>query len=200
MSIRSALVCAATSIVVLGCTSLAFEKTWRSPDARQVDMRGRKVLVIATNLPRVVRLGVEAAVADQLRLSKVHAVASYEVLDPDSGADVAKMKMRLDHYDSAFVIRVTDKPEDVYATPGVYQPETSLGTYWRWGGGWGGTYAPALASDAKIYVETLVYSVKDDHLAWSAVTSANNPADVGSFCREITEEAVHEMRRQGLLI
>lgn len=200
MSIRSTVLIAAAATLLSGCATTSFKSTWKNPQATSpVEITGKKVVVVATNMPRSVRLGVEEAVSAELNKLGAQAVSSFQLLDEETTKEAAKQKLETEGYDAAWVIRVTDKEQEVYSTPGMYAPYGAYGSYWGWGGGWGMAYAPEVRTNTNIFVETLVYSVKHDQLAWSGLSVTTNPSNIEAFSQELTNIAVAEMKKSGLL-
>ena len=204
MSIRSVIAWALFAGVAAGCSSApspsSFKTTWTNPVASPVRMTDRKVVVIALNVPSSVGMGVEAAVADELRSLGALAVGSYQVLPRDATVDAAKVKLSDGGFDAAFVIRLVDNEKELWVQPGVYSPGHAYQTYWEWGGGWGNAVSSEMPVEKTVYVETLVYSVRRDQLAWSGLSVTSEPEYVGTFCRELVRRAVAAMRRTGWLI
>lgn len=189
----------ALALLLGGCASTSFKTTWRNPDAGPVEITGKKVVVVATNMPKSVRYGVEEAVSKELAKAGAEAIPSFQILAPESTKDEAKEKLAREGFDAAWVIRITDKEQEVYSTPGVYAPSGMYGSYWGWGGGWGMAYAPEVRTDTNVFVETLVYSVKHDQLAWSGLSVTTNPQDIQYSAAELARVAMGEMKKSGLL-
>jgi len=188
-------------LAILACGSTSFKTTWKDPSANQIPITGKKVVVVAMNVQPSVRRGIEEAVSAELRKLGAEGTPSFQILAQDATVGSAKAKLAAEGYDAAWVIRVTDKEKEVYSTPGTYAPYGAYGSYWGWGGGWGGAYmAPEMRTDTLIFVETMIYSVKNDKLAWSGLSETRNPSDIASFASELTRVAVAEMKKSGLLI
>ena len=193
---RSRVLVAAVAVCVAGCATMRFNTTWKNSDAKPVAITGKKVLVVALNVPSLVRQGIETAMADELHRDGAFGVPSFKVLDAGTTAAAAKSKMQTDGYDAAFVVRLADREQDVRTangyTPGTQFQSLSAGT-------WSTTDTSAFTADKKVWVETLVYSVKNDQLVWSGVTTMDN-ANIGAACRDIARMAVVEMKRIGMLL
>jgi len=192
------IVTAGLAVTLAGCATTHFQTTWKNSDARPVPMTGKKVLVVALNLPRFIRVGVENAIADELRDEGVQGVPAFKVLDDQSTRAEAKAKALADGYDSAFVVRLADNEQDVHAGPS-YVPRDQDMTFLGAGGLWTNTDLKSFTAYEKVWIEALVYSVRDDRLAWSGVTTSDN-ANIGEKCREIARMAIAEMKKQGLLL
>ena len=191
---------AAVLLIVAACAATSFKSTWKSPDAGPVDIMGKKVVVVASNVPTSVRTGLEASIADELTKQGAQAFASSQLFNSEVTKDDAKAKLAAEGYDAAWVVRLTNREKEVSSTPGMYAPSGPYMSYWGWGGGWGGYYgAPEIRTDTKVFMETLVYSVKADKLVWSGMSVTTNPGDLGPASAELTRVAIAEMKKTGLL-
>ena len=197
MRIRT-LVSSIVFLVLAGCASTSFKSTWKNPQAGPVALQGKKVLVVASNVPTAVRTTVEAAVADELSKNGALAMPSRQLLGAEATKEEAKAKLAAEGYDAAWVVRMTNREQEISSTPGMYAPAGPYMSYWGWGGGY--AYgAPEIRTDTKVYMETLVYSVKHDQLAWSGMSVTTNPGDLTAAAGELTRVALSEMKKGGLL-
>ena len=199
MRILKTTVSSAVLLMVVGCAATSYQSTWKAPDATAVDVTGKKVLVVASNVTTAARRSVETAVAGEL--NKIGAVASpsFDVLPSGTTVEAAKAKLEVEGYDAAFVVRLTNREQELSSTPGMYAPAGMYGSYWGWGGGAGYYAAPEIRTDIKVYIETLVYSVKRDALVWSGMSVTTNPGNVDKSAAELTRVAIAEMKKSGLL-
>jgi hypothetical protein len=198
MRIRT-LVSSIVFLVLAGCASTAFKSTWKNPQAQPVPLAGKKVLVVVTNVPTAVRTTMEAAVADELTKNGAIAMPSRQFLGPDATKEEAKAKLSAEDYDAAWVIRMTNREQEISSTPSMYAPAGPYMSYYGWGGGYGYGGGSEIRTDTKVYMETLVYSVKHDQLAWSGMSVTTNPGDLTAAAGELTRVALAEMQKSGLL-
>jgi len=189
---------AGLAVILAGCATSHFQTTWKNGAAQPVPMTGKKVLVVALNVPRFIRLGIENAMAEELRDEGVNGVPSFKVLDEQSTTAQAKAKALADGYDAAFVIRLADNEHDVIAGPS-YAPRDQDRTFLGSEGVWASADLKSFTAYEKVWIETLVYSVREDQLAWSGVTTTDN-ANIGAKCREIARMAIVELKKQGLVL
>jgi hypothetical protein len=197
---KRALAISLLSLTLAGCASTSMKSVWKDPELNGVDIKGKKVVTILASDKRAARLGAEDAVARYLNSLGAQATPSFQVLAPEATKEDAKAKLEADGFDAAVVMRVTDKSQEIYSTPGMYAPY-SYGGYYGRGWGYGMTYGtgPEIRTDTKIFIETLVYSLKADKLVWAGVSETTNPSDVDKFATEVATIAIEAMKKSGAL-
>ena len=199
MKVR-AMVSAAALLILAGCASTEFKSTWKAPDAPAVEMTGKKIVVVADKVPASTKLAVETAVANELNKLGAQAVPASQLFQGISDNETAKAKLANEEYNAAWVVRLTNREKELSSTPGMYAPAGPYGSYWGWGGGYGYAYgAPEIRTDTKVFIETMVYSIKADKLVWSGMSVTTNPTNIESFAAELTGISVEQMKKSGLL-
>jgi hypothetical protein len=194
---RGSVLIAVFAVALTGCASIRFDTTWKNKDAQPVPMAGKRVLVVALNVPQVVRQGIETAMASELGADGIYGVPSFKILGDQATASDAKEKLQANGFDAAFIVRLADHQDDMMMTADGCPPADKYRTLS--GGMWSTTETKDFTADKKVWVEALVYSVKNDQLAWSGATTMDN-ANIGAACREIARMAVVEMKRIGMLV
>jgi hypothetical protein len=193
----------AAFVLLSGCAATSFKSTWVDPEVTEpVAMTGKKVIVVASNVPTAARHSIETSIAAELNKLGAQAAPSHNLLPAGTSNEEAKQKLAAEGYDAAFVVRMTNREQEINSTPGMYAPYGgAYGSYWGWGGGWGGAYAaPEIRTDIKVYIETLVYSVKRNKLVWSGLSVTTNPGNLEASAAELARIAVEEMKKTGKLI
>jgi len=199
MTLKSVLPRTLALVFTVSCTSASFKGTWRNWGSPALVMKKKKVVVVALNMPRTPRLGVEAAATDELRHMGFRAEAAYKLRESLGSGESARAKLEKDGFEAAIVFRVTTNEKELFPTPGHYEPQDAFLKYWPWGGGW--TAVPALErGPGKLYVETLVYSVRSDELVWSGVCESGDTSNVPLAARDLVRIAISDMRNGGLLL
>ena len=98
-------------------------------------------------------------------------------------------------------MRVVGKSQKATATQPIYtgpRYRSFYGGYY--GAGWGAAYSPGyLRADTIYSIETLVYDLKQGKLVWAGQSDTYNPSNVETVIKEIVDEAVEEMVKQGLI-
>jgi hypothetical protein len=198
MRIRN-IVSSISLVLLAGCAATSFQSTWKAPDAQPVAITGKKVVVVAMNVPAASRRAIETSIAQELNKLGAQATPSHEILPSDSTVETAKAKLAADGYDAAWVIKLTNKDKEISSTPGMGYPSGPYNSYWGWGGGYGMYSAPEIRTDIKVYTETLVYSVSRDALVWAGTSVTTNPTNLSSSAGELARIAAAEMKKSGLL-
>jgi len=186
-------------LMVVGCASTSFKSTWKAPNVEPVDIMGKKVVVVVMNVPTAARQSIETAIAGELTKLGAIATPSNQLLPSNITVGDAKLKLAAEGYDAGYVLRLTNKEKEISSTPSMYAPAGPYMSYWGGYGGYGYGGGSDIRTDTKVYMETLVYSVKRDELVWSGMSVTTNPSDLDSIAREMARVAVDEMRKSGAL-
>lgn len=207
-NVMAALV-AAGALAVSACGSTTFNTTWKNPDAQMIHVQpGEKILAMVISQNESVRRGAEAALASELSRNGAVGIPAYTVIPDDAIQDQNKAKPYIDKSGASYVVvmRATGREKEVSSTPtmgGYYGP--GWGGYggfyggfygYGWGGAWGGSQ---IRTDTIVFVETLVYDLKNDKMVWAGQSETLNPSKADGMVKELVDEAGKEMRKQGLL-
>ena len=195
---------ALAAVGLAGCASTSFNTTWRAPDAQPLTFKdGDKVLAMVVSPNEATRRGAETALASELTKRGLQGVPAYTVVSDDVVRDKEKARQLVTASGAVGVVamRVTGQEKEVRSSPGMY-----TGPYYGgfWGGyygwGWGMAYDPGyLRTDTIVSVETLVYDLGQNKLVWAGQSETTNPSKAESFIKELVDESVKEMAKQGLI-
>ena len=205
MTRKAALVLVLVGLTPLRAGSTKMISSWFAPEAKGVKFR--KLLAVVATRSVGTRRAAEDQMVNLLTDRGNNAQASYELLseleleDPVS----AKQKVVSSGADGAVVLRLhtfnsstKDQPSirsDNLPSGNRVDPISSEFTF----------FAPHPSpgepsyTELVIQIETLVYSLKDDKLLWRGVSRTKNPLGVKVVIREITEQAIKTMKKQGLI-
>jgi hypothetical protein len=201
---RQALGVAAFTLALAGCAGTTFQSTWKAPDAGPLGFAGQKVVAMVVVPDEATRRGAEDELAVQLTQRGVEGLPSSAVIPANEIKDKDKVKARLEKAEVAGVVvmHVTNKEQQLSATGATYVGPTYSGFY---GGfyGWGWNmpmYDPGyVRMETLVYVETLVYSLKQDKLVWAGKSKSTNPTKVDALIKAIIDGAVADMQKAGLV-
>jgi len=194
---------AAAAFALSGCATTTFQSTWKAPDAGPLDFAGEKVVAIIANSDTAVRRGAEHALANELTKRGCVGIPAYAAIPDEVIKDKDKAKAWFEKQGVAGVVvmQVTRQEKELTASGPIYAGPTYGGFYGGWyGWGWGAAYSPGnIRTDTQVFVETLVYSLKQDKLVWAGQSQTTNPEKVHEFIAELVDEAVVAMKKAGLI-
>ena len=201
---------AALVLVLVGLTPLRAGSTkmissWFAPEAKGVKFR--KLLAVVATRSVGTRRAAEDQMVSLLTDRGNNAQASYELLseieleDPVS----AKEKVVSSGADGAVVLRLHTFNSSTKDQPSIRSDNLPSGNRVDSISSEFTFFAPHPSpgelsyTELVIQIETLVYSLKDDKLLWRGVSRTKNPLGVKVVIREITEQAIKTMKKQGLV-
>ncbi len=193
------------SLGIVACATTSFNSTWKAPDARPLNFKGKKVAALIVSKEEGVRYGAEDALAREITAQGAVGIAAYSLIPKELTRDKDKAKEFLEKAGVAGVVtmRVVGKDQELSSSPGGFYGGPAYATFWGggyYGWGWGGVYDPGyLRTDTIVSVETLVYSLEQDKLVWAGRSETTNPSKVASFIKELTAKAAREMKKEGLI-
>jgi hypothetical protein len=188
----------------LSCATTTFESTWRAPDARPLQLAGKKVVGLFVNKDLASRRSAEDAMAREISAHGAQGVPAYAVLGDDEIRDKEKARAKLEQlgFAGAVVMRIAGRETKVTYQPPTVWASPYYGRFYGgyWGYGWGHAYDPGyLSVDKIVKVETLVYSLEQDKLVWAGVSRTVDPKQIDGFIRELAKAVASQMEKDGLL-
>ena len=195
---------AALVVGLLACATTTFESTWSAPDARPLQLAGKKVVGLFVNKDLASRRVAEDAMAREISAHGARGVPAYAVLGDDEIKDKETVRAKLERlgFAGAVVMRIAGKETQVEYRPPTVWAGPPYGAFYGgyWGYGWGQAYDPGyLKVDKIVKVETLVYSLEQDKLVWAGVSRTVDPKQIDGFIRELAEAVAAQMEKDGLL-
>jgi hypothetical protein len=185
-----------------GC-STTFQSTWTAPDATPLKFAGQLVVAMVVVPDEGVRRSAEDKLVSELDARGVTGIASYRIIPDAERSDRDKVKARLQQANAAgiVVMQVTRTSQQV-SSVGPYYTPAYYGYYGGWDGwGWdmpaySGGY---LQIDTLVYVETLVYSLRQNKLVWAGQSETINPTRVDKLVHDVAKAAARELKKAGLI-
>ena len=199
---RSLLKCAvlAGAASMASCASTTFVSTWKAPDAQSLKGEGNKVLAVVMTQNPSSRLSAEDALAREITRMGGQGVAGYTLLQDEPTKDETSAKEVLEKagIDIIVAMKPTAKEQQISSTP------TATPAYWGggyYGYGWRTAYSPSMniQTDTILYIETMVFSMKQNKLVWSGQSKTTNPTKVDSLVQEVAGAVADELKKQGLI-
>lgn len=194
---------AALIVATLACSTTTFESTWRDPEARPIQLAGKKVVGIFMSRNPATRRAAEDAMAREITARGGQGVPGYTLVSDAEVKDQDAVKAKLDRlgFSGVVVMRVVGREKEVTYEPGVVWARPYYrhfwGGYWAWG--WGRVYDPGyLKVDRVVKVETLVYSLEQDALVWAGVSRTVDPARIDEFIGDLAKAVSNQMAKEGI--
>jgi hypothetical protein len=192
-------------VAALGCSACAstpFVSSWRAPDAEPLQIRGARVAAVAM-IDRVAsRRIAEDAIAKELTARGAVGVPMYQIYPDEDPTDepAARAALEREGYTGLVVFRPVGSRQESTAAPPYSGPAYSM--YWGgyFGFGWAMPwYGPETVGYTLVFVETLVYSLRQNRLVWGGQSTVMNPSGVDRLVHETAVKVAKELERQGLL-
>lgn len=199
-SVRGAAVAMAT---LLGCATTSFVSSWKAPDAAPLRLRGAKVVVVVMDTTEASRRVAEDRLAQELSERGAVGMPMYKILPDTSPESEAEARDALEGMDIAGVVvmRAIATEQELVVTPSYAGPR--YGAYWGGYYGFGWMEPWGSVSDVRtnrvVWVETLIYSLRQNKLIWAGQSRTTNPDDVDALVAELSDKVADELREQGLL-
>jgi len=201
---------AAVAILASACESSPWVSTWKAADAQPVHVTGEKVVAVVMINDRSTRRTAEDTLAAEITKRGAQGVAMYTLQDDDAKPSAeAATRAAVEKAGAAgiVVMRPVRRDKDVTVTPvTTYSP--MYGSYWGgyYGYGWGSPWMAGpvtMGNDVRIddvvYVETLVYSLKQNKLVWSGQSKTTNPPNIDRFVKLLADEVSRELNKEKLI-
>lgn len=180
---------------MVSCSSTRIVKSWKDPNSTDNPDKWEKVLVAVQSTSAVKRRVAE----DKLASMSDKLYSSY-ILFPDKSIieneNELKKKISEGEFDAIMTLRLTDKNKETTYIPGSYTDG-----YWGYHRGyWGGYYDPGYYREDTYYsIETQVFSLAEDKLVWSGITSTVNPSQIDKTIVEVAKMTYKQMEKDGFV-
>jgi hypothetical protein len=175
------------------------KSSWKNPSANAESLQFKKVLVVATIKHELTRKVVEDRVVEILRSGRpVEAVPSYTILSMNDldNKESSKAKVSDKGFDGAILIHYADSTEESRYDPDAYNKWNTYNDFWSI---YAGVYNSMNPRNTKLYVEIMLYSLKEGKLIWSGITETKNPKNPAKVVGDMAAETTKTLRKQGLI-
>jgi hypothetical protein len=181
--------------VLASCGSTSIVNSWKDPNSNDDPDKWDKVLVAVQSRSNVQRRVAE----DEIANMSESLYASYTIF-PDKVAveneDALRQKIEQGEFDAIMTMRLIDANKQTSYVPGSY-----TGGYWGYHRGyWGGYYDPGYYRQDTYYaIETQVFSLAEEKLVWSGITSTVNPSKIDKTINEVARLTFKQMVKDGFI-
>jgi hypothetical protein len=184
-------------VVALSACTSTFVSSWKAPDAAPLEVAGSKVAAVVMVENESSRRMGEDVLAQEITERGAQGVPLYKLLpDADlSNEEQTRAALKQAGIEGVVVMQPVSIDKEVVSTPGYYGPSHagSVG----WGSPWAATNN--IHTNTIVYVDTQVYSLKQDKLVWSGQSKTINPGQVDDLVRDLSAVTAQELEKQGLI-
>jgi hypothetical protein len=189
------------AIAMTGCgPSTEIVKSWHEPGSTVTKADANKTLVIAMVKDESSRRIIEDELAKRLG---PNAVVSYKVVTTDmlkEGNEASlNLKLTEGQYTHLLIMSLADIEKETNYVPGT--TTGYYGGYGRYYGYGAGMYSSPgyYTEDKNYYIETTVFSIKENKLLWTGVTKTVNPSKVQKTVNDIADVVSDKMKKDGFV-
>jgi len=201
---RRSLVTALLIALVAGTVVYAakFKSTWKSPEAGRLGFAGKKVAALVITVDENLQISAEEALARELIARGVQGVAAYRLIPKEELRDKDKAKgwFERSNVQGIVIMRVVSADKEITYTPDVWITSMYASPWDYYGYGWSTAIGGVTRrEDTIVTIETLIYDLTKSKLIWAGVSEKTNPKDAQKTVKELVQEVVKEMRKDGLV-
>ena len=185
-------------------SSAKIKSSWKNPSATMSSLQFKKVLVVAIIKQEFTRkVAEDKAVLIIKSDGTTDGVPSYTILGEEELEDKAKAKLKIAGmgFDGAIIMRYAEPKDEK-----KYDSDEGSGVWYQynqiWGTdspAWGVAYNAMNPSENFVYIETLLYSLKEDKLIWAGISELKNPKNAAQAVSDIAEVTTKQLQKQGLI-
>src|SRR5215471_9968300 len=190
--------------LLAGCAS-TFKHTWKNPDATALEFRGEKVVAIVLVKDESTRRLAENRLAQQIAAHGAQGRTMYSIAPNATVGNEQETRAILEKQGvkGVVVMRPISIDRTVHITPA--EEEATYASFWGGYYGYGYSVAYTSGSEEKVsesyvaYVETLVYSLKQNNLGCSGQSKTTKLDTVTELIEELVGATVTELKKEGLV-
>jgi hypothetical protein len=192
-----------------------FSHTWKDPDATPLALKGEKVAAVVLVKGEASRRVAEDKLAQKIVAEGAQGIAMYTLLPgtTEGNEAAARAVFEAKGVQAVVVMRPVSVDKELTATQNYQSPYYAnyWGGYYGYGygrpyGGYGygmpyssGSSQTIIREETIVYVETLVYSLKQNKLVWGAQSKVTDPHKLEALINELGNAAIRELKKEGLI-
>jgi hypothetical protein len=198
-------------LILLGAITLSacastYSQTWKDPEATPLEFRGEKVVAVVLIKDPAQRRLAEDRLAQQIAARGAQGRTMYSMI-PDAtpgNEEATRAALEAQNVKGVIVMRPVNIDRKVHVTQSYQEP--SYASFWGGYYGYGmsmsysspGSNEPRVSETTVVYVETLVYSLKQNKLVWGGQSKTTNPETLTELIQELAAAATSELVKEGL--
>ncbi len=202
----------ATFLLSCSSSNTTIVNSWKDPNTSVSSEQFKKVLVVALLKDDVTRRVVESNFHEFNPIFKTSFTFLHQG-NKDITQDLLIKLLNLENFDGVVTLRLADTKVETDYIPGMntslYYANPYFGNYNGYGtmfSGWYSYYSPFYydlgyyVENTYYFIETNIFSLKNNKLIWSGTTKSSNvPGNIDETTRDIINEIVNQMRKDGSL-
>jgi hypothetical protein len=194
------------AVLLAGCGSTsAFTTTWKSPEAVPLGFKGKKVVAAVLLKDESARRLAEDRLSYEISARGAEGRTLYSLFPGAAAGNEKEARAALEAAGVKGVIVM--RPVNVDKTVRVTPPYEASSYASFWGGYYGTGFSLSYSSPREatvsetmvVYVETLVYSLEQNKLAWGGLSKSTNPDTLAELIAELSTGATAELEKAGLI-
>ena len=194
-------------IVMLSACVSTFNHTWKDPAATPLEFKGEKVAAVVLVKDDAMRRLAEDRLAQQIAARGAQGRAMYSLLPGATSGNEQAVRAALEAANVKGVIVMRPVNVDKKVKVRTTYDEPSYASFW--GGYYGYGFAMSYSSssgprttvseDTVVYVETLVYSHKQNKLVWGGQSKTTNPDTLTELIQDLVAATTKELDGEVLI-
>jgi len=200
------------SVVLLsGCASTLID-SWADTKAEPLEFKREKVVVVAVVKGQASRRVIEDRLAKKISERGAQGITMYSMLPDADVSDEAATRAALEQagVKGVVVVRPINTDRETSVTHATYY-EPYYQNYWGgyYGYGWGSPYygmgmgssssSTTVTETTVIYVESLVYSLKQNKLVWAGRSKAAPSDNLNVLVNDLSAAMISELKKAKLI-
>jgi hypothetical protein len=189
------LTCLGASALLCACVSVQLANSWKDPAFAGPPLR--RVLVVGVTQSEVNRRLFEDTFARELGAAGPAAAASHTVLSDNGGIGRDEIRKAVEKAgaDAVLVTRIVRAEKHVDLAPAAAMPPVG-GRFYGW---YGSAATMPVEQYTTITLESTLWDVKTEKIAWSATSGTFESQDVEKVTSKLAQVLIAKMRSDGVI-
>jgi hypothetical protein len=188
-----------------GCAS-TFTSTWKDPEAMPLEFKSQKVVAVVLVKDESTRRLAEDRLAQQIAAHGAQGRSMYSMFPDATIGNEKETRAALEAagVKGIVVMRPINVDKKIHITNNYQDP--SYASFWGgyYGYGFALSYStassePTVRETTVVYVETLVYSLKQNKLVWGGRSKSTNPETLAALIEDLSKATAYELKKQRLI-
>lgn len=185
------------------CTgSTTFVSSWRSPTAKPLQAKNVKVVAVVVMRDLATRRAAEDKLASEITKRGGDGIPMYKLVNESNTSNEQSAHDALERAGIQGAIVMRPLGVELQASPMDYA-HSPYNTYWSgyytygWSSPWGDPSTQVY--DTVVWVETLIYSLKQNQLVWAGRSNTVNPSSLSALISDLAAATAEELNQLSLV-